>query len=240
MKKKPASAGFFYYTSQMSIHPCVLRIRKALKKAGDPKRALSMAAYLKSEQLFYGVDRDHQEAAVKEALESEPLETAEDYESAVWELWTGHYREEQYCAVRLARRLKNFRTEAAMPLYERMVRSSTHWDLLDAVAPSLVGDLILEHRKFENMLKAWAADSSIWVRRASLLAHLKHKKATHTGLLANTILCLAGEKEFFIQKAIGWVLREYAKTNESWVRKFVHIHRDKLSTLAKKEALKHI
>lgn len=83
-------------------------------------------------------------------------------------------------------------------------------------------------------------DRNLWVRQASVLAHLRHKDETNLGLLSETIDALAPERDFFIRKAIGWVLREYAKTDPEWVRRFVRAREGTLSGLSRREALKHL
>jgi 3-methyladenine DNA glycosylase AlkD len=125
-------------------------------------------------------------------------------------------------------------------LYERLVRSAPHWDTLDWIAAKLISPLVRQHREFEAELIKWSADDNFWVRRAALLAHLHHKEETNTDLLGQTILRLCHEKEFFIRKAIGWVLRDYAYTDPAWVRAFVAAHETELSGLSRREALKQI
>ena len=109
---------------------------------------------------------------------------------------------------------------------------------MDWLSSNLIGRLVDKYRHFEKELWEWTADNNFWVRRASLLAHLKHKEKTNIKLLPQTILKLAHEKEFFIRKAIGWVLRQYSYTDPGWVIQFVQNHEDKLSGLSKREALK--
>ena len=112
--------------------------------------------------------------------------------------------------------------------------------MLDWIAGKIMSLLILEHRELEQELIQWRVDENMWVRRASLLAHLKHKSAANTTLLGETIEMLAHEEEFFIRKAIGWVLREYSKTDPAWVGAFVEMHEVELSSLSKREAMTYV
>ena len=109
----------------------------------------------------------------------------------------------------------------AWPLFEQLALSAKWWDLTDGIAVNLVGSLLLKNRSLQTVLDTWMCDQDLWIRRTSLLAHLKHKKQTDTSNLERTILTLTVDKQFFLQKAIGWSLREYSKTNPSWVLTFL-------------------
>jgi 3-methyladenine DNA glycosylase AlkD len=140
-------------------------------------------------------------------------------------------------------------------MLEKLIRSAKWWDLIDPLSGTVSRVIVASPNRptHETMLKVWSNDDSFWVRRASLLAHLFHKGKTNETLLEDTIKLMMYEKEFFIRKAIGWVLREYlfiilviaevqrySKTNPEWVQEFVEKYEDQLSTLSKKEALKRI
>ncbi len=221
-------------------HPMVEEIRQALAAAADPEKAGPMQAYMKTEQPFYGVPSGPRRKLFKQIAKRHKLPDRGSYEQVVLELWQGEHREEMYQALEAAEYFRAFRTPEAWPLFERLVRTATHWDTLDWIAAKLISPLVLEHREFEQQLRAWAGDENLWVRRASLLAHLHHDEATNTDLLAETILRLAGETEFFIRKAIGWVLRDLSYSRPGWVRQFVESHADELSGLSRREALKQL
>lgn len=222
------------------MHPLSHLIRQQLKEHADPDKAGPMQAYMKTDQPFYGVQAGVRKKLLKAATKDFKNIRRQEYEQIVLELWEGKYREEMYQALEVACHYKKFRDEASWPLYEKLTRSATWWDTLDWIAGHLVGLLVLEHRHLETNLTNWSEDPNLWVRRASLLAHLKHKETTNTKLLTDTILKLCHEQEFFIRKAIGWALRQYSHTNPKWVKDFVSKHEQKLSGLSKREALKHI
>ncbi len=221
-------------------HPMVEEIQQALAAAADPEKAGPMQAYMKTEQPFYGVQAGPRRKLFKQIAKRHELPDRASFEQVVLELWQGEHREEMYQALEAAEYFRAFRTPEAWPLFERLVRTATHWDTLDWIAAKLISPLVLEHREFEQQLRAWAGDENLWVRRASLLAHLHHDEATNTDLLAETILRLAGETEFFIRKAIGWVLRDLSYSRPGWVRQFVESHADELSGLSRREALKQL
>ncbi|PSW20619.1 DNA alkylation repair protein [Photobacterium sanctipauli] len=220
------------------VIPMVIFMQQRMAEAGNKVDAKAMQDYMKTEQPFYGVKQPARKAIFKQAREHTKIDNFENYRRLVLWLWSGENREEQYLAMDAAEYYKAFRTLDAFPIYEEMLNEATHWDTVDKIASNLVGPLVNEHRELEAKLIEWRTSENMWLRRASLLAHLKHKEDTNVQLLEDTVLVLAHEQEFFIRKAIGWVLREYAKTNPDYVRNLVVQHDDRLSALSKKEALK--
>lgn len=221
------------------MHPMVNFLRKELKKASDPERAAPMKAYMKNLQVFYGVPKPLRRRILHSARKQFNISSFKEYETVIKELWSGDFREELYCAVDIAMHYKVFRTDKAMKLYTAMLKSADNWDTVDAIASHLVGELVMNNRKHETLLKKWSRSKNMWLRRTSLLAHLRHKHHTNIRQLEDTILLLIDENEFFIQKAIGWVLRQYAYTDPKWVKQFVLKNSSCMSNLAKREAMRH-
>lgn len=215
-------------------------LRGELKKAGDPAKADGMRNYLKTDQPFYGVQAGPRRKIFREAAGRFSISSRQEYNKLVLDLWNGQCREEMYLALDAAERYPKYRDGKSWPLYEKLMKSASNWDTLDWICAKLLGPLVLSNRKFEKKLVEWSAAKSFWVRRASLLTHLHHREQTNTALLAETILKLCQEKEFFIRKAIGWVLRDYSYTDPAWVKKFVEKHGGSLSGLSRREALKQI
>lgn len=222
------------------MHPMVALINESLEKIGDSKKAMGMQAYMKTTQKFYGVQAGPRRKVFKTVAKNFKNIARQDYEQIIFELWNGHYREEMYQALEVAEHYKSYLDIKSWSIYERLVKSASNWDTLDWIAGKLVSPLILRHRELEQTLVKWSNSDNFWVRRASLLAHLHHKDKTNTQLLAQTILKLSHEQEFFIRKAIGWILRDYSYSNPEWVLDFVEKHHRELSGLSKREALKQI
>jgi 3-methyladenine DNA glycosylase AlkD len=222
------------------MHPLVKQLKHDMAEAADAERAADMQAYMKTDQPFYGLPAKERRRLFRNAAARHPIERRQEYRQVIFELWRGEKREEMYQALEVAERFSAFRDNQSWPIYRRLVKSASHWDTLDWVTTKLVSPLVMAHREHEAELRQWAESDSMWVRRASLLAHLRHKDQTNKDLLAETILKLAPEQEFFIRKAIGWVLRELAKTDPAWVRQFVAEHEAALSGLSKREALKNL
>lgn len=222
------------------MHPLVIHIKQELQQAGDPKKAAEMQAYMKTTQPFYGIQAGPRRKSFKAIARQFKQLTPQEYEQVILELWAGEYREEMYQALEVAEHYKAYRDIGSWSLYERLVHSATNWDTLDWIAGKLVSPLILKHRELEQKLVEWSKADNFWVRRASLLAHLHHRDKTNAELLSELILRLCHEQEFFIRKAIGWILRDYSYSNPEWVNRFVAEHQDVLSGLSQREALKHI
>jgi len=222
------------------MKPITKYIKTELSHNGDAKKAPQMQAYMKTDQPFYGVQSKLRKQIFREAIKKHPITSQEEWKKVIIELWEGTHREEMYQALEVAERYNIYHDESAWTLFETLLRSATNWDTVDWLSSNLIGQLVFKYRHFEKQLVEWSGDENFWVRRASLLVHLKHKEKTNINLLSQTILKLAHEKEFFLRKAIGWALRQYSYTDPVWVMQFVKKHEDSFSGLSKREALKVI
>ena len=155
------------------------------------------------------------------------------------ELWAKSQREFHYFAIDLNRRyIKKIEFED-IHLFEKMIVNNSWWDTVDFIANKLIGTYFKTFPELRiPYTQKWIASNNIWLQRSALLFQLKYKNDIDTNLLSSTINVLLGSKEFFINKAIGWILREYSRTNPSWVLDFVS--KTDLSNLSKKEALRLI
>jgi 3-methyladenine DNA glycosylase AlkD len=223
-------------------------IRRRIAEAGDPARAPQMQAYMKSSMPFRGVASTPLARLCREVFDPDPLPTRGAWERAVLELWDhAGYREERYAALSLAghRHYRGYQDPATLALYRHLVETGAWWDYVDAIAAHRVGGILRSHHDdVVPVLRAWAVDDDLWVRRAAILSQLGSKAATDTGLLAFVLEHNLEDSrhgtEFFIRKAVGWALREYAKTDPGWVRTFVDTHAARLSGLSRREALKNL
>ena len=199
-----------------------------------------MAAYMRTSQPFYGVQRTGLDALAREVLTSFPCADRATYERNTLVLWKLPHREEQYLAVRWARQKKWIGPES-MPLYERLIREGAWWDFVDEIASHLVGGALNKARpEVEPMLDRWIEDPDMWIRRAAVLAQLRLSRNTNPQQLFRHVLLLASEREFFLRKGVGWALREYSKTDPYAVIAFLRKHRMQLSPLSVREGAKHL
>lgn len=212
-----------------------------LRAEADPAKAALMAAYMKTDAPFYGVQKAGRVPVERELVSRYPAERRADYRQAVLALWTQPHREERYLAVAYGCSFPQYVTMSSIPLYRRMIVEGAWWDFVDAIAIHLVGQVLLHQRRSTTpKVVAWIEDPDLWLRRSSIIAQIGHKDATDTDLLFGACRRRMHEKEFFIRKAIGWALRDYAKTNPSEVREFLLTHRSGLSGLSFREAAKHL
>jgi len=200
-----------------------------------------MAAYLKTNMPFYGVQKAGRTPIMRKLKLEFPPQDRDEYELASLALWRLEHREEKYLAIGYARAFDEFVVFESMPLYEGMITEGAWWDLVDGVASWLVGGVLLaERNRTEPVMRSWITGDDMWLRRTSIICQLGHKADTDTALLADACTANLPDTEFFIRKAIGWALREYAKTDPDWVRGYVDRHRDDLSGLSCREATKHL
>jgi len=215
--------------------------RDLLQRIADPVRAREMAAYMKTQMPFFGVPSRDRKVIVRTLSEAFPATTRNEYQHNVRALWRGPHREEKYLAVGYARSFSRFVTLSSIPLYRTMITSGAWWDFVDEIAAHLVGTVLLHQRvRAASRVGEWATAEDMWLRRSSILSQLRHKQATDTDFLDRVCTANLRDREFFIQKATGWALREYAKTSPAWVLAYVDAHEDEVSGLTRREALKHL
>jgi 3-methyladenine DNA glycosylase AlkD len=216
-------------------------VRRELAARADPVRATAMASYMKTDMAFYGVPKAGRAEVLRLVLRRYPIATAAEYVGAVEVLWGLPHREEKYLAIDVASNHRAHITFAHVGLYRRLIVEGAWWDLVDGVAANCVGRVLLRERpQMGPVLERWIDDDDMWIRRSALIAHLRHKGDTDAEQLLRHCLARAHEKEFFIRKAIGWALREYAKTDPEAVAAFALAHRGELSGLSLREATKHL
>ncbi|MBK9277552.1 MAG: DNA alkylation repair protein [Candidatus Obscuribacter sp.] len=216
-------------------------IQSELATLADPVKAEEMAAYMRTEMPFYGVQKPDRVPLIREMKKRFPPVSLSDYQRNVLALWQLEHREEKYLAINYADSFKQYMIPQAVPLFERLVREGQWWDFVDPIASWLVGRTLLSHEEsLRPVIETYVQDEDFWIRRTALLAHLGHKKMTNSEALFRYCTALAGEKEFFIRKAIGWALREYSKSEPEKVSRYLKKNADNLSPLSYKEGAKHL
>jgi 3-methyladenine DNA glycosylase AlkD len=219
-------------------------LRKRLEAAADPVKARAQQAYMKSEMPYAGVTMPEVRIIARETLGELRFDDATQWRATVQTIWRGaKYREERYCAIALARMPAHriHRTPDALPLFEEMIVTGAWWDFVDEIAGRLIGELLERYPKpMRSVLSKWSRGDNTWKRRSAILAQLGFKQATDASALFQWIEPSLSSKEFFLRKAIGWALREYAKTDPDAVRAFVAEQGTRLSGLSRREALKHL
>jgi 3-methyladenine DNA glycosylase AlkD len=212
-----------------------------LHSCANESTALAMQRYMKTEMPFLGVKKPERVPILRELVRDWVPGTRREYETLVTSLWKLPHREEKYLALGVARAHDRFVTRSSVPLFRRLIVEGAWWDFVDEAAIKLTGRVLLRQRTaMAPTIASWLEHPDMWLRRSAMLAQIGHKGETDTDLLFHSCLTLASESEFFIRKAIGWALREYAKTAPSEVRGFVDRHGAALSGLSLREATKHL
>ena len=225
-------------------HPLVRTVRRALEQAADPAKAPQMQAYMKSTMPYRGVSSPVLRQLCGEAFTAHPLPTVAQWQRVVLELWRdAAFREERYVAVLLteSRLYREFLTFDSVPMLEELIVTGAWWDFVDTIAGHSLGAILrAEPRRMKPLMRRWSKDTDMWKRRASILCQLGFKHETDLTLLYDCIEPNLTHKDFFIRKAIGWALRQYAWTDPKEVRRYVKANRDRLRGLSVREAMKNI
>ncbi|NTV71109.1 MAG: DNA alkylation repair protein [Azonexaceae bacterium] len=211
------------------------QIQDALQPLADATRAKAMAAYMKGKFHFLGIQTPARRQAALPVIRAF---TGNPVDAAV-ELWALPAREYQYVAVDLLRRQNRRLTAADLPALEALVQTKSWWDSVDGLAPT-IGAIVAREPQLVSRMDALIGAPDFWLRRVALLHQLDWKENTDTARLFDFCLRCAGEREFFIRKAIGWALRQYARTDPAAVRRFLDENREKISGLSFREAAKHL
>lgn len=212
-----------------------------LQHAANPEKAGPMAAYMKTDQPFYGVHKPGQTAIYTEMIERWAPADRSEYRKAVLALWGRPHREEQYLAIGYAKAFPRFISLASLPLYRRLIVEGAWWDFVDDIAVHLVGDVLARQRpQTTPRVRAWIGDDELWLRRTAIICQVGDKEDTDESLLFDACAARLHEPEFFIRKGIGWALRDYAYAAPDAVRRFVLDHRAEMSGLSFREATKHL
>lgn len=224
--------------------PLVDEVRAALAAAGDPVLAVQQRAYMRSALPYHGVSSPALKALLRPLLAARAPAERGTWEATVRELWDGAtHREERYAAIALARHrsARPWQDPAAVPLYRYLVVTGAWWDLVDEVASHLVGGVLADHRaEVTPVVREWSVADHLWLRRTAVLSQLRHGPDTDTDLLHDVVSATVDEPSFWLRKAVGWALRQYARTDPDWVRAEVAALGPRLSGLSRREALKHL
>jgi 3-methyladenine DNA glycosylase AlkD len=204
----------------------------------DKTIAEGQIAYLKNQFDFFGIKTAERRLIFKEYLKAN-FPQQNEIENLAKELFAMPQREFHYCAIELLiANKKNWQPET-IELFEYLIIANSWWDTVDFVSAHLVAPYFKKfHQQKNKITKRWNQSNNMWLQRVSIIFQNKYKKETDLTLLTEYILSHTKSKEFFIQKAIGWSLREYAYTDSDFVIGFVHTH--EMANLSKREALKNI
>ena len=220
------------------------RLREGLTAAADPSRAPAMQAYMKSAMPYLGISAVPLRTVCRRVFAGLAYPTVEAWRADVLAIWRGaDFREQRYAAVELTgiRAARDFQHIDALPLYEEMIVTGAWWDYVDALATRRLWAILQNDPvPMKQTMLGWARCADMWKRRSAILCQIHAKGGTDLELLHACIEPSLDSREFLLRKAIGWALRQYARTDPAAVRRYVATHQDRLSGLSKREALKRI
>ncbi|MFC9296760.1 DNA alkylation repair protein [Streptomyces sp. NPDC057011] len=216
------------------------RLTATYAGAADPARARAMAAYMKDVAPFLGIPTPLRRELSKAVTKGTPAPAETDCAALALRCWRLPQREYHYFAVDYLRRHVPRCSSGLLPVVRHLLVTVPWWDTVDLLAAHTVGPLVAADPALTSVMDEWIGDEDLWLARTALLHQLRYKDATDTGRLFAYCRRQAGHPDFFLRKAIGWALREYAKTDPGAVRAFVEAERGSLSPLSVREALKNL
>lgn len=223
-----------------SMHTYTKSLKLFFEEHANPLNAAPMKKYMRDQFEYLGIKSPQVTALLREFIKSNGLPPLENLDLISRELWALPQREFQYIAMNLIGRYEKKLEPEFVETLEYLITAKSWWDTVDLLAGHYVGTMFKKYPKVkEKYLKKWRKSENMWLRRTTLLFQLGYKKETDFDLLTKIIKENLGSDEFFINKAIGWALRQYAWINPSIVKKIVKTTKE-LHPLSRREALKNI
>jgi 3-methyladenine DNA glycosylase AlkD len=222
------------------MHPYVVPLKALFEQNANPAQAAPMKKYMRDQFEYLGIKTPQSLALQKELYSKNGLPEIAELDSILRDLWAFPQREFQYVALGLLGRCESKIPAKFIKTVEYLIVNKSWWDTVDSLAGGTVGVHFLRFPEVrEKYLAKWRASDNFWLRRTTILFQLGYKQKTDFELLCDIIRENLGSNEFFINKAIGWALRQYARTDPKAVRKFVSATKE-LSPLSRREAMKHL
>ena len=216
----------------------LLEIIDCLEARADNARALDMSKYMKNKFEFFGVG-----ASVRNEIWKPYFKEAKKTKKIDWDFieicFKHDKRECQYTAAYYLRYMQRFLVEDDISKLKELVLTKSWWDTVD-ILDKVIGSIIYNNKNLYPIILEWSKDDNIWLRRVAIDHQLLRKENTDEQLLEKILINNLNHKEFFVNKAIGWALRDYSKTNPQWVRNFIEVHKENMASLSIREASKYL
>lgn len=218
----------------------ISQLEAAFNQNKNEDNAFQMKKYMKDLFSFYGIKTTERRAIFHELLKSNKQEISEDYREIALTLIKKEYRELHYCGIEiLIKNLKKNYRKDDIKLVETFLITNSWWDSVDTISKYLLGQYLIEFpNETEKVIERFSNSENKWLNRSAIIFQLGYKKNTNYELLFSECVKHSQSKEFFIQKAIGWALREYGSVNPGLVINFVN--NTDLKPLSRKEAIRKL
>ena len=217
-------------------------VRKRFEENADPENAVKMAKYMRNRFIFYGIPTPKRKKLYRDFLKEEKRNKIIDW-GFLWgfldQCYDDEHREFQYLVTDYLSELNSLLTYDDIPAIRKYIDRKQWWDTIDSL-DQVIGKIGLRDERVDALMLEWSTDEDFWVRRIAIDHQLLRKDKTNTVLLEKIIVNNFGSDEFFINKAIGWSLRDYSKTDPEWVRDFIERYRNRMDKLSIREAGKYI
>ena len=195
------------------------QLKSLFSQNADSKQAEKMSAYMQNKFAYFGIPRPKQKELEKQFFTNDKTSDPIDWQF-IFDCFNANERELQYVALDYIKRHSKQLTVNDIPNLKKLIETKSWWDSVDCL-DQIVGGIALKDESINQTLLKWSMDKNFWLRRIAIDHQLGRKDKTNTELLATIIKNNFGQTEFFINKAIGWSLREYSKTNPQWVKDFI-------------------
>ena len=208
-----------------------------LEKLKDDKQSKKMSAYMQNKFMFLGIPKPKLKELTKPYLnESKKYDLDWSFIDICWEK---EYREAQYTAIDYLKLNIKKLTDKDLDKLKELIVTKSWWETVDSI-DAMIGSIVLKHPELQNEMLNWSVSDNIWIKRVAINFQQEYKDKTNTELLEKIICNNFGSNEFFINKAIGWSLRDYSKINPEWVNCFIEQYKEKMDKLSIKEASKYL
>ncbi len=215
-----------------------LKIKKLFEENKNEQKALQEAKYMRNKFCFYGIPTPIRKNLYKDFLKSEKKNKTIDW-AFLDRCYEDEYREFQYLVTDYLIAMNKHLSYDDVPKIFKYIKKKQWWDTIDKF-DRIVGNIGLYDNRIDGLMLKWSKDEDFWVRRISIDHQLLRKEKTNTALLEKILVNNLGSDEFFINKAIGWSLRDYSKTNPQWVKNFIEKYKNKMDKLSIREGSKYI
>ena len=218
----------------------ILSLETAFQEKSNSENAVAMAKYMRNHFSFFGIKTEERRVIFKDIWKENQVEVKKNPREIALKLFSKTERELQYCAIEIIiKQLKGKYKKDDIKLIEKLLITNSWWDSVDTIAKNILGKYLIEYPlETEKVIQRFSNSENMWLNRSAILFQLGYKQKTNFEILKSECEKHKKSNEFFIQKAIGWALREYGKTNPEAVRNFVA--NGNLKPLSTKEALKNI
>jgi 3-methyladenine DNA glycosylase AlkD len=217
----------------------VSRLRDAFESAADPERAAGAAAYMRDQFPFLGIPTPERRRVARSALRDLPAPDEGELAAVARALWAQPEREFQHTGCDYLRRHIGVATAPFIDVVEETITTKPWWDTVDVIAAHTAGPLVRSYPELVAVMDRWIVSDRMWLARTALLHQLAYKEATDAARLFRYCGQRAGDREFFLRKAIGWALRTYAAVDPDAVDRFV-ASTPELSALSVREAARGV